>query len=107
MKRRPLNNVVLVVATQRRFRRASDDETTIRVVAFIINKWRAKISGKQLYNVRDPPKIGGSEKSKREREEYCSKLFLRLVQHKYQSSDFSRGLVFFIVPCIFLLLQLC
>ena len=67
MKSRPLNNGVLVAATQRRFRKASDNETTIRVVAFIINKWRAKISGKQLYNVGDPPEIGGSEKSKRER----------------------------------------
>ena len=67
MKRRPLNNAVLVAVIQRRFRRASDDETSIRVVAFIINKWRAK-SGKQLYNVRDPPERGGLEKSKRERE---------------------------------------
>jgi len=25
----------------------------------MINKWRAKISGKRLYNIRDPPERGG------------------------------------------------
>ena len=30
------------------------DETSTRVVAYIINKWRAKINEKKLYNVRNP-----------------------------------------------------
>ena len=55
MWRRPLNSVVLVVATHRRLRRVSDGTST-RVVAYIINKLRAKISQKRLYNVRDPPR---------------------------------------------------
>jgi len=88
MWRRPLNSAVLVAAIHRRLRRTSDGTST-RVMACIINKWRVKINEKQLYNVRDHPERGGSEKSKRKREEYCGKLLLRLVQHKYQSSDFS------------------
>jgi len=44
----------LVAATHRRLERASDGTNT-RVVACIINKWRAKISQKRIYNVRDPP----------------------------------------------------
>ena len=41
------------------------DETSTRVVAYMINKWRAKINEKKLYNVRNPPeeredmRIGG------------------------------------------------
>lgn len=58
MWRRLLNSAVLVAVTHRRFGKASDGTST-RVVAYIINKWRAKISGKRLYNVRDPPERGG------------------------------------------------
>ena len=57
MWRRPLNNAVLVAATHKRLGRASDG-TSIQVVAYMINKLRAKISQKRLYNVRDPPGIG-------------------------------------------------
>ena len=41
--------------------------TNTQVMAFIIKKWKAKINGKQPYNVRDPPEREGLEKSKRER----------------------------------------
>jgi len=54
MWRRPLNSTILVAATHRRLGRASDGTNT-RKVTCIINKWRAKISQRRLYNVRDPP----------------------------------------------------
>ena len=28
----------------------------------MINKWRVKIDWKEVYNVRDPPKMGNAEK---------------------------------------------
>ena len=55
MQRRPLNSAVLVAVTHRRLGRVSDGTST-RVVACIINKWRAKISQRMPYNVRDPPR---------------------------------------------------
>ena len=58
MWRRPLNSVVLVDVTHRKLGRAFGGTSTL-VVACIINKWRAKISQKRLYNVRDPPGMGG------------------------------------------------
>ena len=58
MWRRLLNNAVLVATTHRRLGRMSDGTST-RVVACKINKWRDKISQKKLYNVRDPPGMGG------------------------------------------------
>jgi len=58
MWRRSLNSTVLVVATHRRLERASN-ETSTQVVAYVINKWRARISQKRIYNVRDPLGIKG------------------------------------------------
>ena len=49
-----LNSAVFVATTHRRLGKASDGTST-RVMAYMINKWRAKISQKRLYNVRDPP----------------------------------------------------
>ena len=48
----------MVAATHRGLRKASNGTST-QVVACIINKWRAKINEKMLYNVRDPPGIRG------------------------------------------------
>ena len=68
MWRKPLNSAVLVAATHRRLERAFD-KTSTQVVAYIINKLRAKISRKQLYNVRDPLERRGLKKiQERERE---------------------------------------
>ena len=53
-----LKSVVLVAATHRRLGRAFDGIST-RVVACLINKWRAKISQRRLYNVRDHPRAKG------------------------------------------------
>ena len=58
MWRRLLNSAVLVAVTHRRLGRMSDGTST-QVVAYKINKWKAKISQKKLYNVRDPLGMGG------------------------------------------------
>ena len=67
MWKRPLNSATLVVVTHRRLGGVSNGTNT-QVMACIIKKWKAKINGKQPYNVRDPPEREGLEKSKRERE---------------------------------------
>ena len=54
--KKPVNSAVLVAATYKKLKRASDGTST-RVVAYIINKLRAKINQKRLFNVRDPPGI--------------------------------------------------
>ena len=59
MWRRPQNSAVLVAATYRRLGKTSD-RTNTQVVTCIINRWSAKISEMSIYNVRDPPGIGGS-----------------------------------------------
>ena len=55
MWRRPLNSTIWVAVTHGRFGEMSNSTST-RVVAYVINKWRAKINRKRLYNVRSPPK---------------------------------------------------
>ena len=65
MWRKPLNNAVLVAATHRRLGRVSDG-ISIQVVACIINKLRAKISQRRLYNERDPLGTGIHEEIGRE-----------------------------------------
>ena len=44
------------------------DRTSTRVVTCMINRWRAKIDWKEVYNVRDPPRIGDPRKKNRRRE---------------------------------------
>ena len=51
--RRPLNSAVLTAPTHRGPKKVSDG-TSIQVVVWMINKWRAKIVQRELYNVRDP-----------------------------------------------------
>ena len=53
----PLNSITLVVATHRKLEKAADGTST-QVVICMINKWRAKINGKEVYNVRNPPGMG-------------------------------------------------
>ena len=38
------------------------DGPSTRVVTCMINKWRAKIDWKEVYNVRDPPRMGDRKK---------------------------------------------
>ena len=68
MRKRPLNSVVLVVATHRGFGKVADGTST-RVMTCMINKWRAKIDWKEIYNVRDPPRMGDRKLGGREKKE--------------------------------------
>ena len=65
MWKRPLNSIVLVAVTHRRQGKASDGTST-KVVARIINKLRAKINQKRLYNERVPSRTVIQEKIERE-----------------------------------------
>ena len=51
-----MNSTVLIIATHRRLGKVSNGTST-QVVTYMINKLRAKISSKGLYNVRNPPEI--------------------------------------------------
>ena len=44
----------MVAATHRKLEKAADGTST-QVMTCMINKWRAKINGKEVYNVRNPP----------------------------------------------------
>ena len=70
MWRRPLNSIVLATTTHRMPKRVSDGTDT-RVGAQMINKCRIKIVQKELYNVRNPPRI---EDRKNHRRKYFSNL---------------------------------
>ena len=48
-----MNSTTLVVATHRKLEKATN-ETSTQVVTCMINKWRAKINEKEVYNVRNP-----------------------------------------------------
>ena len=53
MWRRPLNSAVLVAPIHRESVEVFDGTNT-QVVAWMINKWRAKIIQREIYNVSDP-----------------------------------------------------
>ena len=57
MRKGPLNSAALVVVTHRGFGKVAD-KTSTRVMSCTINKWRVKIDWKEVYNVRDPPRMG-------------------------------------------------
>ena len=48
-----MNSTTLVVATHRKSGKVAD-RTSTRVATCMINKWRAKINEKEVYNVRNP-----------------------------------------------------
>ena len=50
-----MNSIILVVATHRKLEKAAD-VTSTQVATCMINKWRAKINEKKVYNVRNPPR---------------------------------------------------
>ena len=69
MMKGPLNSMALVVATHRGFGKVADG-TSIRVMTCTLNKWRVKIDWKEVYNVRDPSRMGDREKrAEREKKE--------------------------------------
>ena len=57
MRKGPLNSITLVAATHRKLEKAADGTST-QVATYMINKWRAKINEKEIYNVRNPPGMG-------------------------------------------------
>ena len=57
MRKWLLNSITLVTATHRKLKKAADGTST-QVATCMINKWRAKINGNEVYNVRNPPGIG-------------------------------------------------
>ena len=61
MRKRPLNSAALVAATHRRFGKAADGTST-RVMTCTINRWRVKIDWKEIYNGRDPLRMGDRKK---------------------------------------------
>ena len=68
MRKLPLNSAVLVAATHREFRKVADG-MSIRVRTCMINRWRAKIDWKEIYNVRDLPRRGDQKTGERKKEE--------------------------------------
>ena len=48
-----MNSTTLVAATHRKLEKAAN-ETSTQVVTCMINKWRAKINEKEVYNIRNP-----------------------------------------------------
>ena len=51
----------MVAATHRGFGKVADGTST-RVMACTINRWRVKIDWKEVYNEKDPLRIGDREK---------------------------------------------
>ena len=70
MRKGLLNSAALVAATHRGFGKVADGTST-RMMTCTINRWRVKIDWKEVYNVRDPPRMrdggkraGGEKKEK-------------------------------------------
>ena len=57
MRKWLLNSITLVTATHRKLEKAADGTST-QVATCMINKWRAKINGNEVYNIRNPSGIG-------------------------------------------------
>ena len=55
-----MNSITLVATTHSKLKKAVDGTNT-QVATCMINKWRAKINGKEIYNVRGPPGMGGKK----------------------------------------------
>ena len=61
-----MNSITLVAVTHSKLKKAADGTNT-QVATCMINKWREKIRGEEVYNVRSPPGIGGGKKEIKER----------------------------------------
>ena len=61
MRKLPLNSITLVVATHSKLKKAADGTST-QVANCMINKWKAKINGNEVYNVRNPLGMGDRKK---------------------------------------------
>ena len=56
MRKGPLNSAALVAATHRGLGKVAD-RTSTRVMTCTINRWRVKIDWKEVYNVKDSPRM--------------------------------------------------
>ena len=56
-----LNSTTLVAATHIKLKKATDGTST-QIATCVINKWRAKINGNEVYNVRNPLGMGDRKK---------------------------------------------
>ena len=70
MRKWPLNSITLVVATHNKLKKTAD-RTSIQVATCMINKWKAKINGKEVYNVRNPPGMGDKKKNRLKKDSCC------------------------------------
>ena len=61
-------STTLVVATHRGFGKVADGTST-RVMTCMINRWRVKINWKEIYNVRDPPRMRDRGKGEKKGED--------------------------------------
>ena len=57
MRKWPLNSITLVATTHSKLNKVAD-RTSTQVATHMINKWRVKINENEVYNVRDPSRIG-------------------------------------------------
>ena len=85
MWRRPLNSAALATPIHRGSERVSDGIST-QVVAWMINKWRAKTIQREIYNVRNPKGKGSRNQEKNTiaiRKQICNQ-----TCEKYIRTDF-------------------
>ena len=78
MRKGPLNSAALVAATHRGFGKVADGTNT-RVMTCTINMWRVKIDWKEVYNVRNPPRMGDcGKRARREKKEKTVAVYMVL-----------------------------
>ena len=65
-----MNSITLVAATHNKLKKAVNGTST-QVATCMINKWRAKINGNEVYNVRDPPGMGDKKKNRLKKDSCC------------------------------------
>ena len=82
MMKGPLNSMALVAATHKGCGKVADGTST-RVMACTINRWRAKIDRKEIYNGKNPLRMGDREKGTgREKKEKTAAVCMVLKNHE-------------------------
>ena len=81
MMKGSLNSMALVAATHRGSGKVIDGTST-RVMTYTINTWRVRIDWKEVYNGRNPPRMGDREKGTgREKKEKKTAVCMVLKNH--------------------------
>ena len=70
MRKLPLNSITLVTATHNKLKKTAN-RTSTQVATCMINKWIAKINGKEVYNVRNPPGMEDKKKNRLKKDSCC------------------------------------